>query len=356
TRPRASIAPPTSSTNVLPGACFSRCGPTCRLAAGSARSSASTSWMTTHGPHYLQAEPAAPARIQAPSSARVFEWALTRYAKQSRSTASRARSKSEHSSAQARIAAPACRRFASSLLPRPRPRPRPRAELMAGVRAMRAWRSRTARYCPERGSATLLALLVRLLRRRFRQEALLQLHCGQRLGQQEALNLIAPTHPQPFQLSGALDPFRGHYQVQARSEGEDRVRDRRIACRAVHVLHERFVDLDAVGWEPRDVGQRGIAGAEVIERNPASQLPQSLQSSAHGGGVLHQQSLGDLDFDERRRYTGRLGRRLDGSGRVPVQQLLARHVDRDGDRAAAIHPGAQLAARRARDPLAHLDD
>jgi len=110
-------------TNASSGACSSRCDRICRHADGSARCLVSTDWMTPHGPHCLRAGRAERVRIPALSSARVFEWAAIRYAKQSRSTASRARSKSAHSSAQARTAAPACRSFASSSLPRPRLRP-----------------------------------------------------------------------------------------------------------------------------------------------------------------------------------------------------------------------------------------
>ncbi len=39
-----------------------------------------------------------------------------------------------------------------------------------------------------------------------------------------------------------------------------------------------------------------------------------------------------------------------------MQQLLARHVDRNWHGATAVQPGSQLPASRARDPAAHLDD
>src|SRR5947208_3885266 len=162
---------------------------------------------------------------------------------------------------------------------------------------------------------------------RGREELPLEIRGRKRTREEEPLRLLTASRAQPLELPGTLDPLGRHGDPQAVGQRQDGVGDGGVARGSVHVVHERLVDLDAVGRKAGDIGERGIAGAEVIERDPAAELAQPLERGAPGGGVLDQHRFGDLHLDQRRRNHGR--RRLlgDDARRVAMQQVLARDVD-----------------------------
>ncbi len=167
---------------------------------------------------------------------------------------------------------------------------------------------------------------------------------------------MAAARTQPLELACALDAFRRHGEIEAARKRQDRFRDRGVARGAVDVTHEGLVDLDAVGREVREVGERGIAGAEVVQRDPAAELAEASEDVLHRLRIVHQQRFGDLDLDKRSRHARRRGFRFDQAGRIAVQQLLAGAVDGHRHSPAAIQPYPQLAAGSAHHPLAHVDD
>src|SRR6185312_12377177 len=134
-------------------------------------------------------------------------------------------------------------------------------------------------------------LRLRRVRNRTAQKPLLQLRRRERPREKESLCLVAPARAQPLQLALTLYALGGDYETQRLGERENGVGDCSVARRAVHVTHECLVDLEAIGRKASDVGERGVAGAEVIERNAASELPQPLERLAHLAGVLHQDRL-----------------------------------------------------------------
>ena len=61
-------------------------------------------------------------------------------------------------------------------------------------------------------------------------------------------------------------------------------------------LQERAVDLDGVEGELVEIGERGIAGAEVVEREAGARRPPAARSTARRLlRVLHDQRFGDLE-------------------------------------------------------------
>src|SRR2546427_807790 len=55
-------------------------------------------------------------------------------------------------------------------------------------------------------------------------------------------------------------------QAQAGAQGDDGARNGRVVGVAEHVAHEAAVDLELVQRQALEIGQRGVAGAEVVQR------------------------------------------------------------------------------------------
>src|SRR5690606_34819705 len=82
-----------------------------------------------------------------------------------------------------------------------------------------------------------------------------------------------------------------------------------VGVRGAHVLHEALVDLDDVDGKIAQIGQPGMAGAEIVEPDADAHLFQHGEIGDLSGAAVHQQALGDLDGDVGRR-TARTDNRL----------------------------------------------
>ena len=108
--------------------------------------------------------------------------------------------------------------------------------------------------------------------------------------------------------------------------------------------HEGSVDLQHVDGELSQVGQRRVAGAEVVDGHAH---PERLQQGQSADGVLdvvHQGGLGELQ-DAQSRIEAAVGEGIAhiGDDLVPIE-LFGRDVDRDGDVVALALPGRTLSA------------
>ena len=63
-------------------------------------------------------------------------------------------------------------------------------------------------------------------------------------------------------------------------------------------VHERLVDLDLVQRQALQRRERGIAGAEVVDRQPQAVLVQAEQVALRGRGVEHHRALGELEREQ----------------------------------------------------------
>jgi hypothetical protein len=90
------------------------------------------------------------------------------------------------------------------------------------------------------------------------------------------------------------------------------------------------VDLEKVGVETLEVGQRRVASAEVVDMQPHVEVLQRRQRLAHHGGGIRQQALGQLELEAMglqtrfREYTRDKGRQVD------LTKEAAREVDAHG--------------------------
>src|SRR2546423_11850009 len=82
-----------------------------------------------------------------------------------------------------------------------------------------------------------------------------------------ALRVGAPHIHERAELLRRLYPLGDRVQPQTADQGNDTAHERGAAVARSHLGDERAVDLDAVGREARQIAQRGVAGAEVVDED-----------------------------------------------------------------------------------------
>ena len=129
--------------------------------------------------------------------------------------------------------------------------------------------------------------------------------------------------------------------------------ERRITGRAPLPFgaHERLVDLDRVEREALQVGERRMAGAEIVEREADAELAHARQHLRGIFGVLHHQRLGQFELERAARDRRARQHGAQVLDQVVAQQLARRDVDAAEQRIAQPRralPGGELARRRGR--------
>ena len=115
---------------------------------------------------------------------------------------------------------------------------------------------------------------------------------------------------------------------------------------------EALVDLDLVERRLLQIAERGIAGAEIVEREADADR---LQLGEHVVGRFafdQEHALGDLELELARLRARELASALiDGRGQARIDELDRREVDRDPD---MLGPFRRLEAGGAQHPFADL--
>ena len=120
---------------------------------------------------------------------------------------------------------------------------------------------------------------------------------GRGLAHQEALQIVAAPLDQHGCGLLVLDPFGDGRQAEPFGEPDDGAHEQPVVCRSREVLHERAVDLDDVDAQPAQVAERGIAGAEIVDRDAAPEILGARDEAGRIIDVLERRHLGDLDGD-----------------------------------------------------------
>ena len=117
--------------------------------------------------------------------------------------------------------------------------------------------------------------------------------------EQEALATRAAQVEQAGALLFGLDAFGDHFQAQRPGQRQHRAHHRGAAVLAhrFEFAHERAVDLQRVQREAMQVAQRGLAGAEIVQRRQHAGLAQGAEGGEDLVGIFQQRVLGDLDAD-----------------------------------------------------------
>src|SRR4051812_24387491 len=138
---------------------------------------------------------------------------------------------------------------------------------------------------------------LRLRRRGGRVAAVQQVaHRGgvERGREEVALADVAAQAGHGIELALELDALGDDLHVERAAQLDHRADQSRVGRVLAEVLHERAVHLHGVDRELAQVGERRVAGAEVVDRDPHAELPQCLEVADDRLAVLHQHRLGDL--------------------------------------------------------------
>ena len=151
-----------------------------------------------------------------------------------------------------------------------------------------------------------------------------------------------------LELLLGLDAFDDGGDAEAARQPHHGADDGLAVLAHQHVADERAVDLDLVEREVPQIGQRRIAGAEIVHRNPHADLAKLMQERERVGLVLQQHGLGDLEVEPaggKARRRQRVQRQLH---EIAALELHGRQVDRDADR---LRPLGRLRRRRCAAPI-----
>src|SRR5437870_8151832 len=111
----------------------------------------------------------------------------------------------------------------------------------------------------------------------------------------------------------------------------DRAHDRARALASQEVLDEAAVDLQLVEGEALQIAQRGVARAEIVERDAHPERAQRMQQLERGVAAFEEDRFGDLDLEPRRSEAAVGKRAEDGFVERAAMKLDRRDVDRDAD-------------------------
>src|SRR4051794_18559175 len=122
-----------------------------------------------------------------------------------------------------------------------------------------------------------------------------QLLGGNRRRVVEALREVAADRGQDRARGGRLDALGDDPQAERAAERRRRGDDRAVGGIAVHRHHERLVDLELVDGQPLEMLERGVARAEVVEREAAAELLEIRQHLTGALWVVQHERFRDLE-------------------------------------------------------------
>ena len=99
-----------------------------------------------------------------------------------------------------------------------------------------------------------------------------------RFAEGKALRVFAAQLIELDRIRVRLGAFRHHVHAEVMRQRDDRFQDHRAGA-AAGGAHERLVDLDGVERETLQVGQRGMAGAEIVEPRATEERDSTVRIS-----------------------------------------------------------------------------
>ena len=154
-------------------------------------------------------------------------------------------------------------------------------------------------------------------------------------------------------MLGRFHAFGHRFELEGAGQLDDAFDDAQVVRVGQHVAHKALVDLERLHGQLAQVGERGIAGAEVVQRKADSQLPALAH---HLDGLLHVGNGGafqDFQLDQVRRQVRVAGQHLGHLGvEAAVQQLVGADVDAHAQVQSLAEPARRLGHGLANDPVA----
>ncbi len=161
---------------------------------------------------------------------------------------------------------------------------------------------------------------------------------------------VAADLGQPLGGALVLDALGDDPQAQVVTQVDGAADDGHVAGLG-ELLDEPLVDLELVDGQPLQVAQRGVPGAEVVDRDLDAEHVQPAEDARALRGVGHQPALGDLEHEplRRDRVAGEVAG--DDLGQVVVADLAGRQVHAGRQPQALGVPRRELAQRGVEDPV-----
>ena len=146
--------------------------------------------------------------------------------------------------------------------------------------------------------------------------------------------------------AGILHPFGDHLQIKVLAKLDHGGDDLGRAGVGGHGADEIAVDLQGVEGQPRQIGERREAGAEVVQGQGRASLAQVAQDHRGPVRIAHDVALGHLQLEGARRQAG-VAQDLDDVGNeVRAVDLAGGQVHRHGQlagRPVGVAPDGELA-------------
>src|SRR5690606_27304481 len=95
-----------------------------------------------------------------------------------------------------------------------------------------------------------------------------------------------------------LDALGNHRHAQVVGNADDGLGEVRVFLVVGQVADEGAVDLQLVELEALEVGERGVAGAKVVDGQLDAQRVNRVERGRDVGQLGHEGALGDLEFEQ----------------------------------------------------------
>ena len=115
--------------------------------------------------------------------------------------------------------------------------------------------------------------------------------------------------------------------LQPARQIDQRLHEGAIVRRARDVLHEGAVDLHDVDAELAQIAERGVAGAEIVDRDPAAEVLQPRDEAAQIVDILDRDGFGDFDDQPLGDAGMRVHQRFDRGPPVRIHRGIGRDVE-----------------------------
>src|SRR3569833_1363067 len=177
--------------------------------------------------------------------------------------------------------------------------------------------------------------------------------CLDRSGEQIALAGAAAHLHESARLAFGLHALRGDVYAQGVRQGQDGTDDRCVVGVLLNAAYEAAIYLERVHREALQVGERGVAGAEVVDSDANPELLETKDGELAGRSIRHSDALSDLQL---KHVGGRAGfpqDALDRGHEVWVDELPRReiHTHDQGAVRAVSAPRLRLAAGLVQYPI-----
>ena len=89
------------------------------------------------------------------------------------------------------------------------------------------------------------------------------------------------------------------------------------------------IDLDVVELAFREIAERRITGAEIVEGKAYAERDKLVEHGNRAGALAHEDAFGDFEFEAVRRQAAVRQSGNDRRNKARTGQLFGRHIDRD---------------------------